>query len=182
MAIPPGNKQIGQVMLQVTYGAASQDNATFVSCHSMWPAAVVRDTNQSSIPPQAYKNAMIGQVSLTLATSVGTAVSLISVHSLLAVAVIRYAPPTSLSLEQFVASITVKDTVQASHAVQAPLNAMIGQVALHTTYSLDPSTILVWLQQFVVVAVIRKFNPRHEHVTMNIEYAAHAKLNTEDLL
>ena len=178
MAIPPGNKQIGQVMLQVTYGVSAIDNSTAVSCHNMWTAAVVKDVSQSSIPPQAYKNAMIGQVSLTLATSVGDAVSLISVHSFLAVAIVRYNPPTSISLEQFVASITVKDPVQASHAVQAPLNAMIGQVALHTTYSLDPSTILVWLQQFVVVAVIRKFNPRHEHTTINIEYAASAKLNT----
>ena len=182
MAIPPGNKQIGQVMLQVTYGVSSLDSTTAVSCHSMWPAAVVRDPSQSSIAPQAYKNVMVGQVSLALTTAVGTATSIISVHSLLAVAVIKYSPPTSLSLEQFVTCVTVKDTLQASHEVQAPLNVMIGQVAVHTTYSLDPNTILMWLQQFVVIAVVRKFNPRHEHVTMNIEYAANAKLNTEDLL
>lgn len=182
MAIPPGNKQIGQVMLQVTYGLSSIDNTTSVSCHSMLPAAVVRDTVQSSIAPQAYKNVMIGQVSLALTTAVGEAVSIISMHSFMAIAVIKYSPPTSLFLEQFVTCVTVKDTVQASNAVQSPLNAMIGQVALHVTYSLDPNIILVWLHQFVVVAVVRKFDPRHEHITMNIEYAANAKFNTEDLL
>lgn len=177
MAVPPGNKQVGQIMLQVTYSAKL--GTAYVTCNNFMSVPVVKDTTAPSTI-SLPKNAMIGQIGAVVTSSVKPATSVVAAATFLAVAVVRYAPPTSVLGHTMLALSVLKDTEAASAQPVKLLNAGIGQVALTVTHSLDPNLKLLWLHQFVAIVVVRKFNPRREHITLNIEYAATAKLNTGD--
>lgn len=179
MAVPPGNKQIGQVMLAVTYAAPSLTVDT--TLHNFSTTAIVTDPARVTTV-QPPKNLQIGTVNMQVVHGVEADTTVVQLNNLTLVAVLRYAPPTSATVENFVVTSVVVDQAQASRPLSARQNLLVGGVGLTALVGVSASFVYAALHQFVVVAVVRKFDPRHEHITMTIEYAESAKLNTGALV
>ena len=180
MAIPPGNKQVGQISVAVSYCAAV--DTKYVVSYGAVPTAIVTNTTASAVPPTAIKNNFVGSVSLTLVSRAATGRNILQCNQLMAVAILRYAPPTSTYLQQLAVVGFVTNIPSSSLPPTPPKNIMAGQVAVAIASAVDPLLAIINVEQIIAVAIVHKFQPRNEHVTMNIEYAANAKLNTEDLL
>ena len=175
MAVPPGNKQIGQVMVASTYSVAA--NSCAVTLHNFSMVAVVDDpTRLYTVQPA--KNLQIGTVDLQLVSGVAANVAALNLHQFNMIAVVRYDPPTSIDLSQFTITPVVTDLAQSARPVAALKNLGVGNVAIVTTTKMPPDLVQMAIEQFVVIAVVREFHPRKEHTTINIEYGADAEFNT----
>ena len=180
MAIPPGNKQIGQAA--VVIATAQEADKQLTTTTSLASVALVSEGTANVQPPLAVKNAMVGSAAILLASSAATDRTLVSCAQFSAIAVVRYAPPTSIITKQLAPVVIVTDVVANSKAPTPPNNIGIGQAAVPVCTAIAEGVAIVNTVQLAAIAIVTKFNPRHEHVTMNIEYAANAKLKTEDLL
>ena len=177
MAIPPGNKQVGQVMVAATYSIGT--NITQITMHNYSMVACVVDTSRV-YTQQQHKNLQVGAVSLHLTSGIAANSQSITLHQFCAVAVLRYDPPTSINLQQFTVTPVLVDLVQAARPVKGVNNLMIGNAAAAVTVGIPQDIALIEIEQFLVVAVVREFHPRKEHTTITIEYGAEAKLNIGD--
>lgn len=180
MAVPPGNKQVGQLMVVVSYSAAA--NVTTSSCYKIDTAAVLTDTTLAAIPPSAPKNIMIGAVSANITYGAESNTRTITAYAINTLAILRYAPPTSINAEVLNTLALVSDPVSASRPLAQLKNVQIGQLAISVTHGVPYNWVQLFMYTINVIAVVRKFDPRHEHITMTIEYAASAKLNTGELV
>lgn len=177
MAVPPGNKQVGQVMVAATYAAAP--DISQVTLHNYSMVAVVDDPSRV-YTVQRPSNLQLGTVDLQLVSGISNNNVAMQLHQFTMVAVLRYDPPTSINLLQFTTTPVVTDTVQAARPLEPIKNLTIGTVAATVTTKMPDDLVQMAIEQLVVVAVIREFHPRKEHVTMTIEYGAEAKLNVGD--
>ena len=180
MAIPPGNKQVGQAAILIA--TAQEEGKYLTTTTNLTSVALVTDNTTNAQPPVAAKNAMIGTAAVLVASRAETNKTLLSCAQFNAIAIVRYDPPTSMITKQLAPAAIVTDIVANSAPPAPPKNIGIGQAAVTISQAIAEDTEIISTVQLVAVAIVTKFNPRHEHVTMNIEYAASAKLNTEDLL
>lgn len=171
MAVPPGNKQVGQLAIT----AVTSQNPTTIAV-SAATFCILKNSVQAAVPPHKVKNAMIGSLGLAAVTSNGKSVTAANFATFV---VLRLAAYVKATAENAITLVTLRDqTVQDTRV--APKDLYVGQLSIGVAVSSPvPTVTATALQAFVVV---RKFQPRHEHITLNIEYAASAKFNTEDLL
>ena len=175
MAIPPGNKQIGQVSVS----AVSTEQSVMETAANLASFVVLKNSTAYVPPDIRVKNLMIGQAALTTISSVAFGNKTLTASSMVMLVALRYSAPVTLTGVNALTLLALKDAGAPNRTV--PLNNVgVGNLAVSAvTTTTAPS---VTMQNTIVLVAVRRFNPRHEHITMNIEYAANAKLNTEDLL
>ena len=185
MAIPPGNKLIGYAGIGLAYrklvgtaDSAAADGATAeIRIANNIGVAIVK--NPAALPqPESPKKLSIGAVGISAAYTKGP--DCIKVSNLLGLAVVKYEPPTDLLARNVLSTAVVVNTTGVFN-VQPVKNAQIGVSNLELRYTVDPVPKLT-LQNLAGFVVVKYHAPYKTTSLVNIEYAAHAKLNTEDLL
>lgn len=177
MAIPPGNKQVGQVMVAATYSIGT--NITQITMHNYSMVACVVDPSRV-YTQQHFKNLQVGAVSLHLTSGIAADSQCLTLHQFCTVAVLRYDPPASINLQQFTVTPVLVDLVQSARPVNVVNNLMISNAVAAVTVGIPQDIALIEIEQFLVVAIVREFHPRKEHTTITIEYGAEAELNIGD--
>ena len=171
MAVPPGNKQVGQ--LAITAVTSQSPTTTAVAAATF---CILKNSVQAAVQPFKVKNAMIGSLGLAAVTGNGKSVTAVNLATFV---VLRLAAYVKATTENAITLVTLRDQTATDTRI-APKDLYVGQLGIGVAVSVPAPTVTATvLQTFVVV---RKFQPRHEHTTLNIEYAAHAKLNTGDTI
>ena len=173
MAVPPGNKQVGQVALAV----AHTSTAITATSYNITPLALLTDTTAAAVLPLAAKNVMVGSASLTLAHSMQADARTVTCYGEVVLAILRYNPPTSVTLQQQVTLAVVTNNDDAVAPLVALSNVMVGQTAVVVSTQQQYDSANCTCSQMLVLAIVREFHPRKEHTTMNIEYGATAEFN-----
>ena len=177
MAIPPGNKLIGQLGVTVGYvGGVPDSISSVVTTKSALALAVVKDP--ATLPePLPAKFANIGAVAVTMSYS---PIELLSLRALLSLAVVQYQPPTDvITRNQF--SLAVVKPSDVADNIEPVKAAQIGALGVDASYvaTIEDSLRVI---NCLGVVVVKYHTPYKTTSLVNIEYAASAKLNTEDLL
>lgn len=171
MAVPPGNKQVGQ--LAITAVTSQEPSITAINAATF---CILKNSVQAAIPQKAVKNAMVGSLGLTVVASSSKSVSAANFATFV---VLRLSAAVRATAENSITLVTLRDNT-AQNTTKPPKDLYVGQLGISVAISIPAPTVTATaLQAFVVV---RKFQPRHEHITLNLEYAAHAKLNTGDTI
>lgn len=182
MAIPPGNKLIGYAGIGVAYrhlvspDAGGNGTAELRVANNLGLAIV---KNPADLPqPTPPKKLSIGATGIVAAYTKGP--DCLNVSNLLGLAVVKYEPPTDLLARNVLSAAVVVNTTGVFN-VQTTKNAQIGVSNLELRYTVDPIPKLT-LQNLASFVVVKYHLPYKTTSLVNIEYAASAKLNTEDLL
>ena len=173
MAIPPGNKLIGQV--GITFAANyTAENITPVALKSATALAVVKSNAElPPVRPVGYAN--IGAVGVTF---IANKAEVVTVTNTVALAVVQYRPPTDFILKQELSIAVVKDANIPDNVVP-PRPAQIGAVSLDV-HSFDEVQPGVTLLQCIGLAVVKYHTPYKITTLIDIEYGADAELNIGD--
>lgn len=177
MAIPPGNKLIGQLGATIGYVGGLPDlTSSSVRTISALALAVVK--NPVSLPnPLPPKFANIGAVAVTMSYSQAETLTL---KTLMSLAVVQYQPPTDVITRNQFALAVVKPSDLADN-IEPVKAAQIGALGIDARYNVAVED-CVRVINCIGVAVVKYHEPYKTTSLVNIEYAASAKLNTEDLL
>lgn len=169
--VPVGNKQLGELSSVAVIASKNSDGA--LRSLNLATYAVV----QSNAPtqPVVVKNKFLGELS-TVAAVKNNGASSVTAAVISMYAVVKLAPPTSITATNFTGLALIKSDV--TQEIAAPQTKFINEfstiAAITMSYSETASLVASTLSMYAVVKYVK---PRKELTIFNIEYAADAEFN-----